>query len=424
MIATNAPVAEPARAGDRRVAGHRPLLAALAVTQTVGYGVLYYAFAVLLAPVAQELATSAAAVTGALTLSVLVAAVAAVPVGRWLDRHSGHALMTAGSVLGTAALVAWSRVHTLTQLYLVFAVIGVASAMVLYEPAFAIIVRRIEPTRRASALLLVTIVAGFASSIFLPLTGLLVAGLGWRDALLALAVLHGSVAIPLHALGLRRGGTHVTTVDPHTGTSGRRDAWTDRGFWLLVVAFTAHIAAIAVISVHLVSYLVRLGHPPAFAATMAGGLGVLSVTGRVVTTSLRRRWSTATVTAAVFGLQAAALAVLPAVGRSDLGALACVVIFGLGFGVATIARPAMLADRYGAASYPSIAGALALPVTVSKAAAPLAAALLATSAGGYTAVMAAAAGACALAASLLAIIGGQRTHVVAPAGHPDPDGHR
>jgi predicted MFS family arabinose efflux permease len=296
--------------------------------------------------------------------------------------------------------------------------------MVLYEPAFALLVRRVEPSGRASALLSVTIVAGFASSIFLPLTGLLVGRLGWRDALLVLAVLHGAITIPLHALGLRGGSAHVTTVDSGEATSGLRDAWTDRGFWLLVAAFTAHTAAIAVMSVHLVTYLVRLGHPPGFAASVAGGLGVLSVTGRVVTTSLRRRWSTATVTAAVFGLQAVAVAVLPVVGRSDVGALACVMIFGLGFGVATIARPAMLADRYGAESYAGIAGALALPVTVSKAAAPLVAAVLATSVGGYTAVMAAAAGACALAASLLAITGRHRAPATALGGHPDAGGPR
>lgn len=180
-------------------------------------------------------------------------------------------------------------------------------------------------------------------------------------------------------------------MDSQGETSGTRHAWTDRGFWLLVAAFTAQTAAIAVMSVHLVTSLVRLGHPPGFAASVAGALGVLSVTGRVVATSLRRRWSTAAVTATVFGLQAAAVAVLPAVGRADVGALACVVIFGLGFGVATIALPAMLADRFGGASYAGIAGALALPVTVAKAAAPLVAAIVANSIGGYTAVMMAAA---------------------------------
>lgn len=59
------------------------VVAALAVTQTIGYGVLYYAFAVLLHPMAGSLHASTATVTGALTASVLAGAAMAVPVGRW-----------------------------------------------------------------------------------------------------------------------------------------------------------------------------------------------------------------------------------------------------------------------------------------------------------------------------------------------------
>src|SRR3982751_2462977 len=97
----------------------RRIVAALAVTQTVGYGVLYYAFAVLLQPMASTLHATPATVTGALTVSVLAGAVLAVPVGRWLDRHGGRALMTVGSIAATALVVAWSQVHGILALYLV-----------------------------------------------------------------------------------------------------------------------------------------------------------------------------------------------------------------------------------------------------------------------------------------------------------------
>jgi hypothetical protein len=87
-------------AADLTGGGHRAsfrgwrIVAALAVTQTVGYGILYYAFAVLLQPLAVALHTSTTVVTGALTCSVLAGAVMAVPVGRWLDHHGGRTLMT------------------------------------------------------------------------------------------------------------------------------------------------------------------------------------------------------------------------------------------------------------------------------------------------------------------------------------------
>jgi len=313
-----------------------PLLAALGATQTVGYGVLYYAFAVYLTPMAGDLHASTATVTGALTLAVLVAAIAAVPVGRWLDRRGGRAMMTSGSVLGTFAVLAWSRVDSVVELYAVFSVIGVASAMVLYEPAFAVVIATVAPARRADALLTVTIVAGFASSIFLPLTGGLVEAFGWRDSLLILAAILGTVTIPLHAIAvpLHRGHTSTDRAsDDGVRRSIVRAALRDRGFWLLVATFVAQGAATATVAVHLVAYLVDLGHPVAFAAAVTGLLGVMSVTGRLATTGLGRRWSTASVTAVVFAVQAAAMGTLPLLGNSRAGAAACVTLFGLGFGV-------------------------------------------------------------------------------------------
>jgi hypothetical protein len=89
--------------------------------------------------------------------------------------------MTAGSAAGTVLLAALSTVHTVVGLYAVWIGIGVASAMAFYEAAFAVVVAWHSNARaRANALLAVTVVAGFASSIFLPLTGALVDRYGWR----------------------------------------------------------------------------------------------------------------------------------------------------------------------------------------------------------------------------------------------------
>jgi hypothetical protein len=77
--------------------------------------------------------------------------------------------MTAGSALGIAAVLAWSQVRTIGQLYVVFGVIGLAGAATLYEAAFPVLIAATEPGNRDRALLAVTIIAGFASSIFFPL---------------------------------------------------------------------------------------------------------------------------------------------------------------------------------------------------------------------------------------------------------------
>ncbi|PWU46015.1 MFS transporter [Micromonospora globispora] len=408
----------PTVPADPSVGGHHArgwrVVAALAVTQTVGYGTLYYAYAVLLRPMATALDASTTAVTGALTASVLAGALMAVPVGRWLDQHGGRALMTAGSLAATVLLLVWSQVTTVAQLYVVMIGIGVTGAMVLYEPAFAVIVSWLTPERRGTALLAVTIVAGFASTIFLPLTGLLVEHLDWRGALLVLAAVHGLVAVPLHALAVRRAPASPRTTSPGvTGPNHEqrravvRSAMRDARFWVLAVTFVAHGAATSTMTVHLVGYLTSRGHPATFAASTAGLLGVLSVTGRLVLTGARRRLRVTTIVAAIFTVQAVAVLALPWLAGTRAGAVVGVIGFGLGFGVASLATPALVADRYGTTAYASLAGRMAALVTVAKATAPLAAAAVLHTAGGYRLLLAAVAGCCALAAAGM-LTGGRR----------------
>ncbi|MFG1684275.1 MFS transporter [Nonomuraea sp. NPDC049269] len=209
MSSTTDTAAPQIRGGGQPRPGHGwRIVAALAVTRTIGYGVLYYAFSVFLAPMARDLSATNAQIAAALTLSILIAALCAPLVGRRLDARGGRGLMTAGSILGTTAVLAWSRVESLWQLYAVFAAMGIACAMVLYESAFAVIVSWFDgPTRergRANALLALTVVAGFASSIFLPLTGLLVVWYGWRQALIVLALIYGVADLYLRQPVARR----------------------------------------------------------------------------------------------------------------------------------------------------------------------------------------------------------------------------
>ncbi|WP_328341246.1 MFS transporter [Micromonospora sp. NBC_00421] len=391
---------------DPVVGGHRAhgwrIVAAPAVTSAIGYGTLYYAYAVLLNPMAVSLGASTIAVTGALTASVLAGAVMAIPVGRWLDHHGGRALMTAGSLAATALLVAWSQVQTIGQLYAVMTGIGITGAMVLYEPAFAVIVSWFTPHRRATALLAVTIVAGFASTIFMPLTGLLSAYLGWREALLVLAAIHGAVTVPLHALTIRRPQPAATAapISParpaHTPRRAvAAAAMRDARFWILTATFIAQGAATSTMTVHLIGYLVSRGHPATFAATATGLLG----TGRLVLTAARRRLPVTTIVAAVFAVQATAVLAMPLLAGTRTGAIVAVVGFGLGFGIAHLATPALLADRYGTTAYATIAGRLAAPVTIARATAPLAAATLLHTTAGYPILLTVVAACCALAAT-------------------------
>ncbi|MBV9354806.1 MAG: MFS transporter, partial [Chloroflexi bacterium] len=179
------------------------LVGGLGVTEVISWGVLYYAFGVFLTPMEQELGWSRGATTGAFSLALVLSAIAAIPVGRWLDRHGARLLMSLGSCLAVLLVLAWATATTLPAFYLIWAAIGVVMAALLYEPAFAVVAVWFD-RKRARALTAVTLIAGFSSTIFLPLSGWLVQVQGWRPALVSLAIILAVGTIPVHALLLRR----------------------------------------------------------------------------------------------------------------------------------------------------------------------------------------------------------------------------
>jgi MFS family permease len=385
------------------------LVAALATSETTSYGVLAYAFAVFLVPMQQELGWSRTALTGAYSAAIIVSGVAAIPVGRWLDGHGARVLMTTGSAAATLLVLAWAQVSDLTVFYAIWVGIGLAMAAVLYEPAFAVIATWFgDNTERRRALLTLTVIAGFASAIYVPLAGWLVQAQGWRDALIVLAAL----LVPLSVLPnatlpgrrpdhLERPAHDQATLPAGPGGPAEvplRRALGDQALWWLAASLVAATLATSTVSVHLVAYLREQHYSPGFAATWTGLLGAMSVTGRIVVTVLGRRWALAAATAAIFALQAVAVAILLSMA-GPAGVVAFVVLFGLGVGLISLVRAALVAEVYGLAAYASINGVLALPLTLARAAAPVAAAGLRTATGNYRLVMAAVA-CCSVAASL------------------------
>ena len=375
------------------------VVGALAATETVSWGVLYYAFSVFLVPMQEDLGWSSAALTGAYSLALLLAGLAAPFVGRWLDRHGPRALMTAGSVAGASFVLAWATVDTLWAYYLVWAGLGLAMAATLYEPAFAVVATWFERDR-GRALLLLTFVAGFASTIFLPLAGWLVASLGWRVALVALAALLAVLTIPPHALLLRRRpedlGLHPDGVRPAEegdelaiavgGGVTLHQALRDPAFWWLTVAFFLGTFSSVAIGVHLIPYLTERGDDPGFAAVATGLIGAAQVLARVVVTVLGDRFPQTGVTAAVLALQAVALLVL-IWWQSAAGVLVAVLLLGAGRGAVTLMRAGLVAEFYGRTHYGAINGVLAFFLTGARAIAPVGVGVAYVRFGGYGPVL-------------------------------------
>lgn len=364
----------------------------LAVTETVSFGVLSFAFSVLLVPMESALGASRGELAGAFGLSVVVRALAAPFVGAWIDRRGARGLMTLGSAASAALVFAWGGVTDVGHLTVVFVALGVASSAVLYEPAFAVAARWFDGRDRADAILVITTAAGFASTIFMPLTAVLIESFGWREALRWLALILAVTTVLPHALLLR------DPRDAPTATRARRKGWRppdgvgvreafrDPALRWLTAGFIAGTMPVMAMSAHLPALLVDRGEAATAAAAIAGGIGVMKVAGRIGLTVAQRSVPFPLLLVGVFGVQAAALVVL-AIGAGRATTIAFVVAFGAGAGAITIAKPLIVATAYGRRSYATIAGTVAVFVTLAQAAAPALAGLGYDRAGDYEVVL-------------------------------------
>src|SRR5207253_978534 len=186
-----------------REAGYdRRLVLWLSVAQLITWGSVFYTFALLLAPVEQELGMSRAQSSLAFSLALLAEGVCSYPVGRWIDRGHERAVMTGGSLLVVAGLAWHACIHSVASFYAVWLVLGAALAATLYTPVFAVVTRR-YPQDFRRAIITLTFLGGLASSVFIPLSAWLIADFGWRHALWVLAALQLFVCAPLHFAQLR-----------------------------------------------------------------------------------------------------------------------------------------------------------------------------------------------------------------------------
>jgi MFS family permease len=364
------------------------IVAALSVTETVSWGILYYAFAVFLVPMRRDLGFSAAELTGAFSVALLVSGAAGIAVGRYLDRHSPRALMTIGSAAGAALVFAWSQVHGLAAFYAIWVAIGLVMAAVLYEPAFTVLAKHFPaPAQRRRAMTAMTLVAALASFIFMPLAQALIDAHGWRTALIALALILATVTVPLHALVLRPAppADHEAGAMNARPSVGAGEALRSAPFWLLSGAFVLASLTSFAMAVHAIAFLLDRGHSPAIAAFAVGLVGISQIPRRLLFAPLAAHLPRPAATASAFALIGLGVAVVVSLPATT-AVVAGLVLLGMGNGMATLARATAIADLYGAGGYGTIAAVAGAMTTGARAVAPVAGALYAAALG-YVALL-------------------------------------
>jgi MFS family permease len=361
-----------------------------AVSTTVAYGVLFYSFAVFVKPMELELHWNRAQTSLAFSLALIVSGLTAPFLGHIVDKHGSRMVMSLGAISAAIMVFGWSRVSSLEMFYATWALLGITMAATFYEPAFTAVAVWFR-TERSNALLVITLVAGLASTIFVPLSTFLLEKFNWRDGIAILALIQLLTAPLLwfvirkhpHDLNLEPdGAARETQIQTPTLPAAQTvQFWRSSVFWSLALGFALARMAVSALAPHLVPLLRERGYSSAFAAVIAGSVGVLQLAGRLIIVPMTSRVSLTILTAATFFIHG--LGILLLTSSFEIGVWGFVILYGSTNGAITIARAALTAELFNTRIYGVVSGGISLVVSFSTALAPFLAGVLHQQAGNY-----------------------------------------
>jgi predicted MFS family arabinose efflux permease len=329
----------------------------------VSWGVLFYGFAVVAPEVTTTTGWSESVVSGAFSVGLVVAGVAAPAVATALARRDPRLVLGVGSLVGVLGMLGFAAARHVAVLYLAWVVIGLAMAATLYEPAMAVLVA-LDPDRRHRTLTTVTVAGGLASTVFAPLGGLLVDSLGWRSALVVLAIGGGAVTALLHALVLPSSPVELRPAVVPRGET----VWTPP-VRRLRVAMLFESAAVLATTAHLIGLLVGRDVTLAVAGAALGVMGIGKVAGRLLLLGPLGRGSLPVVAAACNVVQLVGLAV-PLATTADAPLFAAAAVVGAASGATTVLRPLIVVDLVGPGRFAQVNARLQRATTFARAGAP------------------------------------------------------
>ena len=352
------------------------LVGATGMLTGIGHGFAAYAVSVLLKPIAGELELSRATVSAAVGMGRLVAGVTAPLVGRAVDLMSPGIVVAAGMVLTSAGLAATGAVAAEWHLYFAWSLLvsmGVATA---FTVALDKVVISAIRTGRGMALAVRFSVAGLATTMLMPMVGLLVEAVGWRlTCFIWAAVILALVPVPLllfprHVRSPDRDGMPAPAAAALSGAElpgvvappapGLREAIRTGSFWIVAYVFMVQAAANTGLALHLVPLMTDSGMESGFAAGLVGGLVLLSIPVRLLTgrladlVQLRRLPLLLGLLMLGEALFIGSYAVWPSVPAQLLMLLA----IGVGTGAPTLIVLVLIARLFGERSYGAVQGSL------------------------------------------------------------------
>jgi len=366
-------------------------LGALSVGQVVSWGILYYALIVAAPALADETGWTLPAITLAFSAGLIVSALFGIVVGGWRDQRGPRLVMTAGALVGTVGLLVVSAAPNLLVFAAGWVICGLAQSAVLYQAAFTVITRRHGDGRR-SAMTILTLAGGLASTVFAPIVAGLLTMLDWRATFLVLAFMLAVLTLPLHWLFLEHRWTPLPPPRPDEQVHHVSSVVRTRRFWALEFSMVSLATAMLSVTLAVIPLYMEKGLTYELAAWALGLLGAGQVIGRLMYAALPHRSAPWVPLIATSGLAVVLLGLMALVPGPPWLLIVIGMAAGAVRGAQTLVQGSAVADRWGTRNYGSINGVFAAPITAVSALGPALGPVVAVDLGGYAAMALAMAG--------------------------------
>lgn len=343
------------------------LVGALGIAQIVSWGSLYYAIGVLGPAMRAGLGVSVLFLFGSFTAGLLVCGAIAPAAGKAIDRLGGRKVLSVGSIVGAISMAVLAAAQGPVLVIAGWAIAGASMAATLYDPAFATLSQHAgERYRRAVTAL--TLLGGFASTVFWPLSQVLLDAFGWRATFGIYAAMHLAICLPIHAFVIPR---RARAVGEPSAAAGATAPTPHRpGLGWLNASFAIANLVVGVVAVHMVGLLTTSGLTTGEAIAMSVLMGPMQVAGRIIEIAFLRKMRASAVGILALALIVTALVLLLFVSGGGLVAVLFVMAYGAGNGILTIVRGAAPAEMYGSAGLGALLGHLARTSSYARALGP------------------------------------------------------
>jgi MFS family permease len=284
------------------------VLAAGCLIMLISFGIRA-GFGLFMQPISMEHGWGREVLSMSLALQQLAWGALGAVAGGFADRYGPGRVIAVGALLYVLGLAGMAYVSTpLGMHFFTGGLIGAALGCTSFGIILAVIGRTVTPEKRSAALGFATAAGSFGQFILLPVSQLLISWLGWHAALLGLAVV-ALLILPLSsALAVKPASTPGAA--PQSLGEALHEALSEKGFHLLFWGYFVCGFHIAMLTMHLPSFVTDSGLKAEHGMTALALIGLFNVIGTFTAGWLGGRFSKKYLLSAIYSVRVFLIAIL------------------------------------------------------------------------------------------------------------------